>query len=74
MVAARMTPRLWLQIASSALVGNGPIEAAVSYPPLAQLVVINPARGGEEFAKLAVTLLPTMSDSNAKANGTAICD
>jgi hypothetical protein len=60
---------LWLQTASSALVGNGPSAAAVSYP---QLVAVNLARDGEESAKLAVTLLPAMSGSNAKANSTAI--
>ena len=65
---------MWLQTASSALVGNGPSEAAVSYPQLAQLVAVNLARDGEDSANLAVTLLPTMSGSNAKANGTAIRD
>jgi len=63
---------LWLQTASSALVGNGPSEAAGSNPQLAQLVVVNLARDGEDSAKLAVKLLPTMSGSNAKANSTAI--
>ena len=58
-----------LQTASSALVGNGPSEAAVSYP---QLVVVKLARDGEESAKLAVTLLPAMSGLDVKANGTAI--
>jgi hypothetical protein len=63
---------LWLQTASSALVGNGPSEAAGSNPQLAQLVVVNLARDGEDSAKLAVRLLPAMSGSNAKANSTAI--
>jgi len=64
--------RLWLQTASSALVGNGPSEAAVSYPQLAQLVDVKLAPGGEESAKLAVTLLPAMSGLDVKANSTAI--
>jgi hypothetical protein len=63
---------LRLQTASSALVGNGPSEAAGSNPQLAQLVAVKLARDGEDSAKLAVTLLPTMSGSNAKASGTAI--
>jgi hypothetical protein len=63
---------LWLQTASSALVGNGPSEAAGSNPQLAQLVAVKLARDGEDSAKLAVTLLPAMSGSNAKANSTAI--
>jgi hypothetical protein len=63
---------LWLQTASSALVGNGQSEAAGSNPQLAQLVVVNLARDCEDSAKLAVKLLPTMSGSNAKANSTAI--
>ena len=61
-----------LQTASSAPIGNGPSEAVVSNPQLAQLVVVKLARGGEESARLAVKLLPAMSGSNAKANGTAI--
>jgi hypothetical protein len=60
---------LWLQTTFSAPIGNGPSEAAVSIP---QLVVIKLARDSEESAKLAVTLLPTMSGSNAKANRTAV--
>ena len=60
---------MWLQTASSAPIDNGPSEAAVSIP---QLVVIKLARDGEESAKLAVTLLPAMSGSNAKANSTVI--
>ena len=44
----------------------------VSIQQLAQLVVVKLARDGEESAKLAVTLLPIMSGSNAKANSTAI--
>ena len=60
---------MWLQTASSALVGNGPSEAAVSIP---QLVLIKLARDGEESAKLAVTLLPAMSGLDVKANSTAI--
>jgi hypothetical protein len=61
--------RLWLQTASSAPIGNGPSEAAVSNP---QLVVVKLARDGEESARLAVTLLPTMPGSDAEANSTAI--
>ena len=60
---------MWLQTASSAPIDNGPSEAAVGNP---QLVVVKLARDDEKSAKLAVTLLPTMSGSNAKANSTAI--
>jgi hypothetical protein len=60
---------VWLQTASSVPIDNGPSEAAVSIP---QLVVIKLARDGEESAKLAVTLLPAVSGSNAKANSTVI--
>ena len=60
---------MWLQTASSALVGNGPSEAAGSNP---QLVAVKLARDGEDSARLAVTLLSAMPGSNAKANGTAI--
>jgi hypothetical protein len=60
---------LWLQTASSAPIDNGPSDAAVSIP---QLVAIKLARDGEASAKLAVTLLPAMSGSNAKANSTVI--
>ena len=60
---------MWLQTASSAPIDNGPSEAAVGNP---HLVVIKLARDGEESARLAVTLLPTMSGSNAEANSTAI--